>query len=52
MTHCPAEVCGTVCPMEEPPDCLSHADEKGRLVECWAAVEHQLTARADQRTAG
>ena len=47
LTWCPAEVCGTICPMEAPPDCLSHADDRGRLVECWAAVQHQIESRQD-----
>ena len=49
LVHCPAELFGLVCPMEQPPDCWSHADDKNRLVECWAAVQHELQARADQR---
>jgi hypothetical protein len=38
LTHCPAELRGFLCPLDF--NCIAHADEKGRLVECWVAVQH------------
>lgn len=44
--ECPAEVTGSgECPMNPPENCLDRTDDQGRLVECWAAVQHELQAR-------
>lgn len=49
LTYCPADLCGRECPMTDG-DCFGHADDQGRLVDCWAVVQHLLGGAAQGRT--